>query len=120
MTSREGSGGEDAGAAVERIVLTSGPEAAAELALAQARLAWDEVTADAGLRRAGLRSRLVRVRGDVAEVTASEPILAQEIRLRSEALVWAVNRRMAGRPGASIVLRGIAVSVATNRGQSSL
>lgn len=120
MSSSQASSREDAAAAVERVVLASGPEAAAELALAQVRLAWDEVTREAGLRRGGLRSRLVRVRGDVAEVTASESILAQEIRLRSEALVWAVNRRMAGRPGASIVLRELAVSVATERGHPSL
>jgi hypothetical protein len=38
-------------------------------------------------------------------------MLAQEIGLRAEALVWAVNERMKGRPGATIVLRGVAVSV---------
>ena len=31
--------------------------------------------------------------------------------LRSEALVWAMNERMRGRPGATIVLLGMAVSV---------
>lgn len=120
MTSSDERGGEDAGAALQRVVLATSPDAAAELALAQARLAWDEVTGEAGLRRGGFRSRLVRVRVDVAEVVASEPILAQEIRLRAEALLWAVNRHMAGRPGATLVLRDIAVSVATERGPAAL
>ena len=87
--------GEEAGAAVSRALLANlGPEAAADLAQAQVRVAWEEVVAESG------------------QVEASEPILANELRLRGEALAWAVNRRMAGRPGATIELRGLAVSVA--------
>ncbi len=58
-----------------------------------------------------MRSRLTLVANGIAQVEASEPILATELRLRGEALAWAVNRRMAGRPGATIELRGVAVSV---------
>ena len=32
-------------------------------------------------------------------------MLAQELTLRADALTWAVNERMRGRPGATIVLR---------------
>jgi hypothetical protein len=53
----------------------------------------------------------VRVTGGTAHVEASDPILAQEIGLRAEALTWAVNERMRGRPGATIRLIGVAVSV---------
>ena len=104
---------EEAGAAVERVLLDAiGPEAAVEIAQAQARVAWEEVVAEAGLARGGMRSRLVRVANGIGQVEASEPILANELRLRGEALAWAVNRRMTGRPGATIALRGVAVSVA--------
>ncbi|HET9878127.1 MAG TPA: hypothetical protein VFQ81_02320 [Candidatus Limnocylindria bacterium] len=104
---------EEAGAAVERVLLNAiGPEAAVEIAQAQARVAWEEVVAEAGLARGGMRSRLVRVANGIGHVEASEPILANELRLRGEALAWAVNRRMTGRPGATIALRGVAVSVA--------
>ncbi len=104
---------EEAGAAVERVLLDAiGPEAAVEIAQAQARVAWEEVVAEAGLARGGMRSRLVRVANGIGHVEASEPILANELRLRGEALAWAVNRRMTGRPGATIALRGVAVSVA--------
>jgi hypothetical protein len=51
------------------------------------------------------------VTGGTAHVEASDPMLAQELKLRSEALVWAVNARMKGRPGATIELRALAVSV---------
>jgi hypothetical protein len=43
-------------------------------------------------------------------------MLAQELNLRAEALVWAVNERMRGRPGATIVLLGLAVSVGRGGG----
>jgi hypothetical protein len=106
------SGEEDAGAAVRRALFESvGPGAAEQLALAQVRVAWDEVVAAAGLAAGGLQSRLVRVVGGTAHVEASEPMLAQELTLRSEALVWAINERMRGRPGATIVLTGLALSV---------
>ena len=104
---------EEAGAAVERVLLDAiGPDAAVEIAQAQARVAWEEVVAEAGLARGGMRSRLVRVANGIGHVEASEPILANELRLRGEALAWAVNRQMTGRPGATIALRGVAVSVA--------
>ncbi|MGH2428817.1 MAG: hypothetical protein ACRDGV_08030 [Candidatus Limnocylindria bacterium] len=103
---------EEAGAAVQRSLLACmGPGAAQELAIAQLRLAWAEVVAEAGLERGPLRSRIARVTGGTAHVEASESMLAQELALRAEALIWAVNERMRGRPGATIVLHRVAVSV---------
>lgn len=107
MTTRE-----EAGAAVQKALMACmGPGAAGQLAVAQVRVAWAEVVDEAGLERGPLTSRVTRVTGGTAHVEASEPMLAQELTLRSEALVWAVNRRMEGRPGATIVLLGLAVSV---------
>ena len=107
MTSRE-----EAGAALQRALSACmGPGAAEQLALAQVRVAWAEVAAEARLERGPLTSRVVRVTGGTAHVEASDPILAQEIRLRAEALTWAVNERMRGRPGATISLLAVAVSV---------
>jgi Dna[CI] antecedent, DciA len=104
--------GDDAGSVVRRAVIDSmGPGAGEQLALAQVRVAWHEVTTTAGLSAAGLESRVVRVVAGTAHVEASDPMLAQELTLRSEALVWAINERMRGRPGATIVLSGLAVSV---------
>lgn len=114
-------GAEEAGVAVQRALLgCMGPGAADALALAQARLAWQETVASAGLARGTLTSRLVGVSGGTARVEASEPILAQELTLRAEALTHAVNERMRGRPGATIVLRGLAISVGHGRGERSL
>jgi Dna[CI] antecedent, DciA len=107
MTSRE-----EAGAALQRALSACmGPGAAEQLALAQVRVAWAEVAAEARLERGPLTSRVVRVTGGTAHVEASDPILAQEIRLRADALTWAVNERMRGRPGATISLLAVAVSV---------
>ena len=107
MTNRE-----EAGAAVQRALSACmGPGAAEQLALAQVRLAWTEVVTGARLERGPLSSRVTRVTGGTAHVAASDAMLAQELSLRSEALVWAVNERMRGRPGATIVLHGLAVSV---------
>lgn len=103
---------EEAASAVQRALLSCvGPGAAEQIAQAQARLAWAEVVAAAGLERGGMESRLIRVRNGIADVEASEPILAQELALRADALVHGVNVRMAGRPGATIVLARLAVSV---------
>ena len=103
---------EEAGAAVQRALATCmGPGAAEQLALAQVRLAWAEVVAEAGLDRGPLSSRVTRVTGGTAHVDASDGMLAQELTLRAEGLVWAVNQRMRGRPGATIELRRVAVSV---------
>jgi hypothetical protein len=88
-----------------------GPGAADQLAIAQVRVAWAEVVDEARLERGPLTSRVTRVTGGTAHVEASDPMLAQELNLRSEALIWAVNERMRGRPGATIVLLGVAVSV---------
>jgi hypothetical protein len=88
-----------------------GPGAAEQLAMAQVRVAWAEVVDEARLERGPLTSRVTKVTGGTAHVEASDPMLAQELKLRSEALVWAVNQRMRGRPGATIVLLGMAVSV---------
>lgn len=103
---------EEAGSAVQRALMSCmGPGAAEQLALAQVRVAWAEVVDEARLERAPLTSRVTKVTGGTAHVEASDPMLAQELKLRSEALVWAVNQRMRGRPGATIVLLGVAVSV---------
>jgi hypothetical protein len=103
---------EEAGSAVQRAQMSCmGPGAAEQLALAQVRVAWAEVVEEARLERGPLTSRVTKVTGGTAHVEASDPMLAQELKLRSEALVWAVNERMRGRPGATIVLLGMAVSV---------
>lgn len=108
---------EEAGAAVQRALATCmGPAAAGQLALAQVRLAWSEVVTDARLERGPLSSRVVRVTGGTAHVEASDPMLAQELTLRGEGLVWAVNERMKARPGATIELRRVAVSVGRGTG----
>ncbi len=108
---------EEAGAAVQRALATCmGPGAAEQLALAQVRLAWSEVMAAARLERGPLSSRVARVTGGTAHVEASDPSLAQELNLRGEGLVWSVNRRMRGRPGATIELRRLAVSVGGGAG----
>ena len=107
-----GGGRGEAGAAVQRALnATIGVAGAEQLALAQVRLAWAEVVADARLERGPLTSRVRRVTGGTAHVQASDPMLAQELTLRADALTWAVNERMRGRPGATIVLVGVAVSV---------
>ncbi|MGH2357793.1 MAG: hypothetical protein ACRDGJ_07235 [Candidatus Limnocylindria bacterium] len=106
------SGREEAAAAVQRALLECvGPGAAEQLAMAQVRLAWAEVADEAGLARPPFHSRLLRVAAGVAHVEASDPMLAQEVTLRGEALVWALNQRMRGRPGATIVVSRVAVSV---------
>lgn len=103
---------EEAAAAVQRALLACvGPGAAEELAQAQARLAWQETVAAAGLTGGGLSSRLLRVSNGVASIEASEPILAQELTLRADRLVTEVNRRMRGRPGATIEVNRLAISV---------
>jgi hypothetical protein len=108
---------EEAAVAVQRALLDCvGPGAAEQLALAQARLAWTEVVEAAGIERSPLHSRLVTVVGGHAVVEASDPMLAQEVALRAPDLTRAVNERMAGRPGATIVVRTLAVSVHRERG----
>jgi hypothetical protein len=112
---------EEAGAAVQRaLAACMGPAAAAQLALAQVRLAWAEVVGEAGLERDPFRSRVTRVTGGTAHVEASDAMLAQELGLRADALVWAVNARMKGRPGATIELRRVAVSVGRGGGSASI
>jgi hypothetical protein len=112
---------EEAASAVQRALLACvGPGAAEQIALAQARLAWNEVVESAGFERGGLSSRLIAVVRGTAQVEASEPILAQELNLRGEALAHAVNQRMDGRPGATMVIGRVAVSVARSRGGRSL
>jgi hypothetical protein len=103
---------EEAASAVQRALLQCvGPGAAEQLALAQARLAWLEAVGDAGLAPEGMWSRVITVSNGVAEVVASEPMLAAELKLRGEQLVRAVNDRQRGRPGALYELRMITVSV---------
>lgn len=97
-----------------------GPAAAEQLAEAQVRLAWEETVAAAGLTRGGMHSRLTRIANGTGQVEASEPILAQELTLRADALVHAVNQRMRGRPGATIELRRLVISVGRSRADRSL
>lgn len=111
------SGRGDAGAAVQQALMACmGPGAAEQLAVAQVRLAWSEVMEQARLERGPLSSRVTRVTGGTAHVEASDSMLAQELTLRGDALAWAVNERMKGRPGATIVLHGVAVSVGRGGG----
>lgn len=106
----------DAASAVHGALTTGlGPEAAERLALAQAQLAWQETVAEGGLNRVGMESRLTRLEEGTAHVEATDPMLAQELRLRADALAWAVNRRMAGRPGAVARIERLAVSVGRKR-----
>ena len=106
------SGGGTAGSAVQQALAASmGSDGTDQLAIAQVRVAWSEVMVEGRLERGPLSSRVTRVTGGTAHVEASDPMLAQELKLRSEALVWAVNARMKGRPGATIELRALAVSV---------
>jgi len=88
-----------------------GPDAVDGLAIAQVRVAWAELMAEARLERGPLSSRVSRVTGGTVHVEASEAVLAQELTLRADALTWALNERMKGRPGAIILVHGIAVSV---------
>jgi hypothetical protein len=90
---------EEAASAVQRALLQCvGPGAAEQLALAQARLAWQEVMADAGLAPDDMWSRLTAVHNGVATVVASEAMLAAELKLRGDQLIRAVNERQrAGR-----------------------
>jgi hypothetical protein len=112
---------EEAGVAVQRALLACiGPAAAEQLATAQLRLAWQETVADAGLNRGGLSSWLVRHNNGTGYVEASESILAQELTLRADALLASVNRRMKGRPGATIELARLAISVGRGAGSRSL
>ncbi len=112
---------EEAASAVQRaLIACMGPGAAEQIALAQARLAWQEAVAAAGLERGGMSSRLIGVSAGIAQVEASEPILAQELSLRAEALLDAANHRMDGRPGATIVLTRVTVLVARAGGGRSL
>jgi predicted nucleic acid-binding Zn ribbon protein len=103
---------EEAAIAVQRALLQCvGPGAAEQLALAQARLAWQETVGEAGLAPAGMWSRLTAVKNGVATIVASEPMLAAELKLRADHLVGAVNARQRGRPGALYELRGLTVSI---------
>ncbi len=88
-----------------------GPDAVDGLALAQVRVAWAELMAEARLERGPLSSRVSRVTGGTVHVEASEALLAQELTLRADALAWALNERMKGRPGAIILVHGVSVAV---------
>jgi len=102
----------NAGAAVRQALQDAmGPNAVEGLAVAQVRLAWSELMAEAGLERGPLSSRVLRVTGGTVHVEASESGLAQELTLRADALAWALNDRMKGRPGATILVLGVAVTV---------
>jgi hypothetical protein len=112
---------EEAASVVQRALISCiGPGAAEQIALAQARLAWQEVAGEAGLSRGPLRSRLVRVTNGTAHVEAGDAMLAGELRLRGDALIWAVNRRMEGRPGATFRIRALTIVVERTGRASSL
>ena len=112
---------EDAASALQRALLTCvGPGAAEQIALAQARLAWQEVTAEAGLTRGPMHSRLTRVANGSARIEASDSMLAGELRLRADALAWSVNRRMQDRPGASLRITTLTIVVGRADGAGSL
>lgn len=97
---------------MQRALLTCiGPGAAEQIALAQARLAWQEVAAEAGLSRGPMHSRLTRVSNGAARVEASDAMVAGELRLRADALAWAVNQRMQDRPGASLRITSLTIVV---------
>jgi len=101
---------------VQRTLLAcAGPAAAEQIALAQARLAWQEIAVEAGLHRGPMTSRLAGVVNGAARIEVSEAILAAELRLRADALAWAVNRRMEGRPGAGLRIRTLTIVVGRNR-----
>ncbi len=101
---------------VQRTLLAcAGPAAGEQIALAQARLAWQEVAVEAGLHRGPMTSRLAGVVNGTARIEVSEAILAGELRLRADALAWAVNRRMEGRPGAGLRIRTLTIVVGRNR-----
>jgi hypothetical protein len=118
---RRQGGVEEAAAAVQRALLTcAGPAAAEQIAMAQARLAWQEVTHQAGLDRGPMESRLVAVLNGTARIEASDAMLASELRLRADALAWAVNRRMEGRPGASLRIRTLTIVVGRARRDRSV
>ena len=111
MTGRDGRTG-SAGAAVRRALEDAmGPDATEGLAIAQVRVAWEELMAEARFDRGPLSSRVTRVTGGTVHVEASEAVLAQELTLRADALAFALNERMKGRPGAHILVRAVAVSV---------
>jgi hypothetical protein len=102
----------NAGHAVRRALEEAmGPDATEGLAVAQVRLAWSELMAEARLERGPLSSRVTRVTGGTVHVEASESMLAQELTLRADALAWALNDRMKGRPGATILVLGVVVTV---------
>jgi hypothetical protein len=111
---------EEAASAVQRALLTCvGPGAAEQIALAQARLAWQEVTAEAGLSRGPMHSRLTRISNGAARIEASDAMLAGELRLRADAVAWSVNRRMQDRPGASLRITSLTIVVGrSDRGGS--
>jgi len=112
---------EEAASALQRALLTCiGPGAAEQIALAQARLAWQEVTAEAGLSRGPLHSRLIRVANGSARIEASDSMLAGELRLRADALAWALNQRMQDRPGASLRVTSLTIVVGRADGGGSL
>ena len=111
MSGRDGATAR-AGTAVRRALEDAlGPDATTGLAVAQVRLAWDELMAEARLQRGPLSSHVTRVTGGTVHVNANDPMLAQELTLRADALVWALNERMKGRPGATILVRGLSVTV---------
>ena len=89
-----------------------GSEAADALARAQARPAWQEVIADLGLGGGGLFSRLMALREGIADVDASDGMLAQELTLRRDRLLRDLNARLRRRPGAGPPIRAIRVAVA--------
>lgn len=88
-----------------------GAEGLERLATAQARIAWSELMAELGFTEFGT-ARLVHLRGGIASVEATDPMLGQELSLRRDRLLQQLNQRMRGRPAARPVLE---LRVSVNR-----
>ena len=113
---------EEAAVAVQRALLACmGPAAAEHLASAQLRLAWQETVV-----AAGLDSRRVEQPAGAANATGWATLKRPRRSWpRSSPCVprrWSVgvNQRLQGRPGATIELRRLAISVGRGTGSRSL
>jgi hypothetical protein len=91
-----------------------GSEAQARLLRAQVELAWDEVARTAGLEIAAA-GRVIGLERGVVGIAAGDAVMAQELRLRADRLLRAVNVRLAGRAGVQIPLGGLRVTVMRDR-----
>jgi hypothetical protein len=91
-----------------------GSEAHARLLRAQVELAWNEVARTAGLEIAAA-GRVIGLQRSVVAIAAADPLMAQELRLRADRLLRALNVRLAGRAGVQAPLSELRVSVMRDR-----